>query len=495
MAIFGEDDRESVSGPLTDPPYSGISQVVSRFPDGTVVQGSGVLVGPNDVLTAAHVVYSEEYGGWANAVQVTPGRNGQTKPFGTVAGSEVSAPQEWTAGRSFGSDYGLIGLDRPMGYRTGWLDWSTECADGACADERVTSLGYPGDQGGTTLFSTSGTIDRQSQGVLYFDDDLDAKPGQSGSPIFLNSANALESVVGLVSHQLIQPDENGVLALTSEITDDLASWAGNNDEDLTPFRVNPEYSAGDVKAISQLYLGLLERKPDQQGLHYWLDELAQGASIVGVAAAILNSDESRDSARFLGQSDHDFLENLYTVVLGRTPDPEGLAYWKGELEAGRSKAEIAVGFTSSEEFSQQQAITTYGIWHDWFESFVRESVGTGEAEVLPGSPGDDYLSGGGGADQLKGGQGSDYLDGGAGDDLLYGGPGSDFFALDAGSQGHDVIADFDVTTDFLRLRSADLDLVPAPAADGEGLVLSAGEGLSVTLLGMDVNSADSLMVV
>ena len=38
-------------------PWRTIVFIESTFPNGQVVTGSGVIVGPNDVLTAAHVVY------------------------------------------------------------------------------------------------------------------------------------------------------------------------------------------------------------------------------------------------------------------------------------------------------------------------------------------------------------------------------------------------------------------------------------------------------
>ena len=37
-------------------PYSAIVSISVTFPDGTGSNGSGVMVGPNDVLTAAHVI-------------------------------------------------------------------------------------------------------------------------------------------------------------------------------------------------------------------------------------------------------------------------------------------------------------------------------------------------------------------------------------------------------------------------------------------------------
>ena len=53
--------------------------------------------------------------------------------------------------------------------------------------------------------------------------------------------------------------------------------------------------------------------------------------------------------------------------------------------------------------------------------------GTGKADLLLGSPGDDVLDGRGGDDCLVGGSGDDVLDGRGGHDICIGGPGTDVF--------------------------------------------------------------------
>ena len=46
-------------------PYTAVVSISVTWPDGTGSGGSGVMVGPNDVLTAAHMVYSAVHGGAA----------------------------------------------------------------------------------------------------------------------------------------------------------------------------------------------------------------------------------------------------------------------------------------------------------------------------------------------------------------------------------------------------------------------------------------------
>ena len=74
-------------------------------------------------------------------------------------------------------------------------------------------------------------------------------------------------------------------------------------------------------------------------------------------------------------------------------------------------------------------------------------VGNGEANVLRGGEGDNYLSGRGGKDTIYGGAGNDEILGGDGDDTLYGGAGT----LDElhGGNGDDRL-DGGAGKDFLR---------------------------------------------
>ena len=66
-------------------PYSAICYVVCTWADGYSARGSGTVVGPNDILTALHVVYNANRGGWATSITVYPGAD--TSPFSAPYGS------------------------------------------------------------------------------------------------------------------------------------------------------------------------------------------------------------------------------------------------------------------------------------------------------------------------------------------------------------------------------------------------------------------------
>jgi serralysin len=79
------------------------------------------------------------------------------------------------------------------------------------------------------------------------------------------------------------------------------------------------------------------------------------------------------------------------------------------------------------------------------------------ADQLYGDVGIDVLGGGAGADRLSGGNGNDMLSGGTHNDTLTGGAGNDVFMFDtlpSTTNNRDVITDYNVATDTIRLENA-----------------------------------------
>ncbi|MFK0205991.1 Ig-like domain-containing protein [Agrobacterium sp. NPDC090283] len=110
-------------------------------------------------------------------------------------------------------------------------------------------------------------------------------------------------------------------------------------------------------------------------------------------------------------------------------------------------------------------------------------------DVLMGGAGNDVLYGGSGNDELGGGSGHDVLAGGSGNDVLTGGSGVDTFVFAAGA-GRDVVTDFQVGLDFVRLSKdvfADYQAFIASGAftDGEnGAQIALKDGSTITFDGV-----------
>jgi V8-like Glu-specific endopeptidase len=228
MAVIGHDDRIVVPHErLDDIPFSAITQITSVFPNGNAYTGSGALVGPNDLLTAAHVVYSEEDGGWASEVYTTPGLSPNDQPFGVTQGTNIQSVSGWIEYADFAWDYALVTLQDSVGNQTGWFDIVS--FSGNIIGAWVDSAGYPGDFNSETMAYTSGTVDDIGNNAFIFRDDFDSFPGQSGSPVFFTDENGNSSIVGLVSWEQYWPvNQNGVLAFDDGMVSQLDAWISEN---------------------------------------------------------------------------------------------------------------------------------------------------------------------------------------------------------------------------------------------------------------------------
>jgi hypothetical protein len=108
--------------------------------------------------------------------------------------------------------------------------------------------------------------------------------------------------------------------------------------------------------IDAMYADVLGRPADEGGRRYWLDQVGAGMSLQAVGAHFYGSDEYYRA----GPSASDYVTRLYRVLLGRAPDPAGLAYWSGILESGRARPlDVAAGFYASPESRRQRVAALY----------------------------------------------------------------------------------------------------------------------------------------
>lgn len=446
--IFSPDDRQLLSYSSTaDNRMTSAVQILSVFPDGYVSEGSGTITGANDVLTAAHVVYSQEHGGEATSYLITPYRFDNIKPFGSVTATIADVPLGWTTSESYAFDYALITLPRPIGYYTGWINLGVVTA--TSASQLTQSYGYPGDlKSGDSLVYTPGSGGELNGNILRYYGTMDAAGGQSGSGVL--SQGDIPTLIGLISHENITYNYNGVLAMTSSVRSEIMGWMESNDTDLRD-PISSDLPQNTIETLSLFYYAFLDRDPDVDGLNFWAQSVSSGAAIETVAEAFFDSTEF-SSTTTASLSDSEFVNYLYTHILGRNAEQIGHDFWLMALNSGFERSILASSFAQSEEFHNQHRLDLYEIWHRQYNDFAVEAYGTVENETLIAANGDSMLFGDEGDDTISGREYNDYLWGGVGNDILSGGEGGDFFAWDIG-EGIDTISDFNLTEDVLRLRS------------------------------------------
>lgn len=103
------------------------------------------------------------------------------------------------------------------------------------------------------------------------------------------------------------------------------------------------------------YSTLLGRPADPGGVDFYAQRIAAGASLEWVVAAVAGSPEFATRR----PSTTDKIDALYETMLGRAPDPGGLAYFSGRFDAGTSLSRIVSDVQHSPEYGHLQTTAAY----------------------------------------------------------------------------------------------------------------------------------------
>lgn len=113
-------------------------------------------------------------------------------------------------------------------------------------------------------------------------------------------------------------------------------------------------NAGATGFIARLYTKMLGRAYDADGLEYWCQKyLTKERTIEDIACdGFLHSEELKNQ----NLSNEEFVTRMYQTFLNREPDEAGLKDWIGRLERGEeTRDSLVYGFTNSQEFGQLKA--------------------------------------------------------------------------------------------------------------------------------------------
>ena len=108
--------------------------------------------------------------------------------------------------------------------------------------------------------------------------------------------------------------------------------------------------------VSRFYTIALNRDPEKDGFIYWISQLrAKTITAKDIARSFFFSKE------FINKDvdDETYLTRLYLTILNRGPDVEGLDFWLTRLEEGDSRYEILDSFIYSPEF--KSLAESYGV--------------------------------------------------------------------------------------------------------------------------------------
>jgi V8-like Glu-specific endopeptidase len=227
------------------------------------LQGSGVLITPDEVLTAAHVVWSTNLG-LAGNIEVTPdyqpGASGSASPYGTVSGvvthyNQVDDAGDTITNEQSQSDYALIRLSTDV-TAAGTMALKSDTAGNVPGGlGAVTVTGYPASADGVQI-SKPETVEAYqdynfSGGNLSLFVGTALGEGSSGGPVWVQGKSG-PAAVGLVS----SADASGdgfFVELTPSAVSTIDSWVTEDNAAcfLQGTRVATRRGAVPVEALSQ----------------------------------------------------------------------------------------------------------------------------------------------------------------------------------------------------------------------------------------------------
>ena len=113
--------------------------------------------------------------------------------------------------------------------------------------------------------------------------------------------------------------------------------------------------------VNRCYQVALGREADPTGYADWTGQLSSGKADGSVVAfGFVYSDEYKNANKNNG----DFVTDMYTLFLGRTPDEAGYKDWVGQLDSGADRMNIFYGFANSKEF--YSICSSYGVTAGYF---------------------------------------------------------------------------------------------------------------------------------
>ena len=104
-----------------------------------------------------------------------------------------------------------------------------------------------------------------------------------------------------------------------------------------------------TELVSEIYKGLLGREPDQEAVRAYAGILSGNRGLSAVLTDIIGTDEFMEKT-MAGRS-HQFVEEIYRCLLGRSPDPDGMAGYAQVLGATKSLSGVMSALLDSEEFA------------------------------------------------------------------------------------------------------------------------------------------------
>lgn len=191
-ALIGNDNRMRVDA--TESPYMMIGDIYMQWDfnddgiiDDTTYSGTGFMMGPDVMVTAAHVVYWKTYECFPYRTYFVTERNGEFEYREIAKSMSISVSTSFIEKEAtdydgrLAHDWAIVILDTNVGDRTGWF--TCGITSGSLNLSSVIISGYPDDDGKKySQWCDFGVVTNTA--ASYFIYTADATGGQSGAPVY-----------------------------------------------------------------------------------------------------------------------------------------------------------------------------------------------------------------------------------------------------------------------------------------------------------------------
>lgn len=224
--------------------------------------GSGTLIGPHHVLTAAHNIFHKDYirvdnsntklkTGWANDITLELAFNNNINPYKTLKATRVYFFKQWVESNDPEYDIALIILDQSIGIETGWaglMALDDDALEEMKKNNKINITGYPGTHKGN-MMSINGKIDNFNNNFIGY--KLDTSYGQSGCSIYIKHLGK-SSLIGV--HTTGGQECNKGVRLTESKLEKIVQWI------FETYKLSPPPKISFKRKISSFFHELVSNK-------------------------------------------------------------------------------------------------------------------------------------------------------------------------------------------------------------------------------------------
>lgn len=215
--------------PATGGQYRNTVYIQVTAPNGSSYRGTGFMIGPSAVATAAHVVYNTQYGGdyYAESGTVFPARADGSTPYGSSAITGIIVYDAWTDDNDVEYDWAIIELNSNIGDSVGWLGLRYQGS--SYNDTSISINGYPSTVNGNTtriMYRSDGTIS-SSYTRLLRSTDTNLIGGMSGGPVYIYSSSSGYTAIAIATSGVTTSSGskyNRFVRITQDVYNDLVEY-------------------------------------------------------------------------------------------------------------------------------------------------------------------------------------------------------------------------------------------------------------------------------